>query len=248
MAFKTFEDSIGSGNETLQKFIELRQIFSQRMQVMTVYIDKQLDPKIDHCIKLNNGMMRKIGDLNTVMEKMEASHVEQMTGKNQELEMCEVQISNIEQMITEAQKKLEDISAEIEVENMKMESAKAAFIEIQDLICKTDSIIASLAHLASEIEVKNDASKILRDTEETIRSEISFASTKINQLELENEAAKSKSEFLNKRLEEINQLVSCTGFNCLQCNHDSSAFFFTDEFTQSNERSQGNEKRPRFST
>lgn len=191
--------------------------------------------------------MRKIGELKNVMEKIEAIHQEEMAEKACELDLCERQDANISKRSTDIHPKFDEIAAETEQENSKIEALKTGLKEAQQIINNVESTAASTAQLTSEIEVQNDAWKKLQNTAEMAQIEMQTSLTRIEQLKMDRKVAETQNTILNQRLDEIFYLVS---FFTVSCDIPGHLTYYivpvTDGFRQAKDWSQRNGRRPCF--
>ena len=178
------------------------------MQIMVVFLERHIEPKVEHSMKLNNTLTRKIVEMKTLIEQTEEVHQSKMAEKTRELELCEELNSEISEKATETRQKLEETTSETKQESLQIEALKAGINEAQEIINNIDSTVAATAQLTSKIEVQNDAVKNLHNMAEMIYIEISTFLTRIEQLHFDREVAEGQNAFLNKRFDDLNYLVS----------------------------------------
>lgn len=186
------------------------------MKVMSLCVEKQIEPRINHSLKLNSGLMRQIEELKTATEKIEESHKAEMANKVQEWEFCKNQISEVLEKSTEILQHFDQIAAENEQENMKIGPLKTGLSEAQEAIRKIEYMSGSITQLTSEIEAQNDVVKNLHNNAEMTQIKMESSLARIEQFKFDWDVAEAQKSFLSKRLDEIHRLVIC--------------FFFVDIF------------------
>lgn len=168
----------------------------------------QIDHKLNHSLKLINNLTKKIEEMNTTEENIDLKAAEVMVVKTEELTSCQEGLARVTDEEVKIQQEIEKIDTALITEENEIKTIQVKIQEARAFIDEIQGVEASIVQLKAEKNVQAQTLHSLRVTVDSTQNEIIEGEQKIEEMKFQQNIINTKSELLEKHLEEITFLMT----------------------------------------
>lgn len=168
----------------------------------------QIDPKIDHSLKLISNLSKKVEEMNVVEEKIIKRHAELMAGKTEEINVCQTELGRVTEDEAQVQQQIQETDAAMNAEENEMTEMKAKYEENRAFIDEIRAIEAATTEFIAEKDVKMQLVDNIRLKIDMTDNEINLKDLNIEEIQSQKSFLQEQATFLDKQLEDLTYLMN----------------------------------------